>query len=62
RAARACVAAALEALPRLGAAGLVPLVGAYADRYVDQGRTPADDHMSRADDISRAKENLTWPR
>ncbi|MFG1999122.1 ergothioneine biosynthesis glutamate--cysteine ligase EgtA [Spirillospora sp. NPDC048911] len=62
RAARACFAAALEALPRLGAPGLVPLVAAYADRYADRGRSPADDHLSRADDRSRAEENLTWPR
>ncbi|MEU5884658.1 ergothioneine biosynthesis glutamate--cysteine ligase EgtA [Spirillospora sp. NPDC047279] len=56
RAARECFAAALEALPRMGAAGLVPLVAAYADRYVDRGRSPADDL------IPRAEENVTWPR
>ncbi|WP_119729111.1 ergothioneine biosynthesis glutamate--cysteine ligase EgtA [Thermomonospora amylolytica] len=43
RAARACFTAALEALPRMGAAGLAPLVAEYADRYVDRGRCPADD-------------------
>lgn len=43
RAARVCFTAALEALPRLGAAGLAPLVAEYADRYVDRGRCPADD-------------------
>ncbi|TNY38518.1 ergothioneine biosynthesis glutamate--cysteine ligase EgtA [Thermomonospora catenispora] len=43
RAARACFTAALEALPRLGAAELTPLVAEYADRYVDRGRCPADD-------------------
>ncbi|SEF81108.1 glutamate--cysteine ligase [Thermomonospora echinospora] len=42
-AARRCFAAALEALPRLGAADLVPLVAGYARRYVDRGRCPADD-------------------
>jgi glutamate--cysteine ligase len=43
RAARACFTAALEALPRLGAAGLVPLVDEYARRYVNRRRCPADD-------------------
>jgi glutamate--cysteine ligase len=33
----------LEALPRLGAAALVPLVDEYARRYVERGRCPADD-------------------
>jgi glutamate--cysteine ligase len=44
-AARRCFAAALEALPRLGAAGLVPLVCEYAARYVERGRCPADDAL-----------------
>ncbi|MBW8484393.1 ergothioneine biosynthesis glutamate--cysteine ligase EgtA [Actinomadura parmotrematis] len=43
RAARACFTAALDALPRLGAAGLAPLVQEYTDRYVARGRCPADD-------------------
>lgn len=42
-AARACFAAALDALPRLGAPALVPLVDEYARRYVERGRAPADD-------------------
>jgi ergothioneine biosynthesis glutamate--cysteine ligase EgtA len=42
-AARACFAAAADALPRLGAPGLVPLVEEYAHRYVERGRSPADD-------------------
>ncbi|XRQ16707.1 ergothioneine biosynthesis glutamate--cysteine ligase EgtA [Actinomadura welshii] len=42
-ASRACFAAALDALPRLGAPGLVPIVAEYARRYVERGRTPADD-------------------
>lgn len=42
-AARRCFAAALQALPRLGAAELVPLVADYARRYVERGRCPADD-------------------
>ncbi|MFC4050763.1 ergothioneine biosynthesis glutamate--cysteine ligase EgtA [Actinomadura syzygii] len=42
-AARACFAAAVDALPRLGASGLVPLVDEYARRYVERGRSPADD-------------------
>ncbi|GAA3159196.1 ergothioneine biosynthesis glutamate--cysteine ligase EgtA [Planomonospora alba] len=43
RAARACFAAARDALPRIGAADLVPLVDAYVERYVEPGRSPADD-------------------
>ncbi|WP_129305364.1 ergothioneine biosynthesis glutamate--cysteine ligase EgtA [Streptomyces sp. L2] len=43
-AAVACFAAALEALPRLGATTEVTdAVAAYADRYVRRGRCPADD-------------------
>ena len=43
RAARRCFAAALDALPRLGATALVPLVADYADRFVARGRCPADE-------------------
>ncbi|GAA4127549.1 ergothioneine biosynthesis glutamate--cysteine ligase EgtA [Actinomadura keratinilytica] len=43
RAARTCFHAALDALPRLGARHLVPLVEEYTARYVDRGRCPADD-------------------
>ncbi|GAA4610459.1 ergothioneine biosynthesis glutamate--cysteine ligase EgtA [Actinoallomurus liliacearum] len=43
RAARRCFAAALDALPRLGAEALVPIVDAYAGRFVERGRCPADD-------------------
>ena len=43
RAARRCFGAALDALPRLGAAALVPLVADYADRFVARGRCPADE-------------------
>ena len=47
-AAIACFAAALEALPRLGATTQVTdAVAAYLDRYVIQGRTPADDLLDR---------------
>ncbi len=39
-----CFAAALRALPRIGAtAGVVDAVEAYRDRYVARGRCPADD-------------------
>ena len=42
--ARACFAAALAGLARLGDNGpLVQAVAAYAERWVDRGRTPADD-------------------
>ncbi|WP_416982133.1 ergothioneine biosynthesis glutamate--cysteine ligase EgtA [Streptomyces sp. T028] len=45
-AAVACFAAALRALPRLGAsAGIVDAVSEYRDRYVLKGRTPADDQL-----------------
>lgn len=47
-AAVACFAAALEALPRLGATPeVVAAVTAYFDRYVRQGRCPADDLLDR---------------
>ncbi|MFQ3561005.1 ergothioneine biosynthesis glutamate--cysteine ligase EgtA [Streptomyces gramineus] len=43
-AAVACFTAALEALPRLGAAReVVAAVAAFTDRYVRRGRCPADD-------------------
>jgi glutamate--cysteine ligase len=39
-----CFAAALEALPRLGATGeVVDAVAAFEDRHVRRGRCPADD-------------------
>ncbi|MEV8427149.1 ergothioneine biosynthesis glutamate--cysteine ligase EgtA [Streptomyces sp. HUAS 31] len=42
--AEVCFAAALEALPRLGAtAAVTDAVAAYRDRYVARGRCPADD-------------------
>lgn len=42
--AASCFAAALRALPRLGAtAGVVDAVEAYRDRHVARGRCPADD-------------------
>ncbi|MGW5215505.1 ergothioneine biosynthesis glutamate--cysteine ligase EgtA [Streptomyces sp. NPDC004051] len=42
--ATACFAAALRALPRLGATtGVVDAVAGYRDRYVARGRCPADD-------------------
>lgn len=43
-----CFAAALEALPRLGATtGVTDAVAAYHDRYVARGRCPADDLLDR---------------
>ncbi|MCX5386934.1 ergothioneine biosynthesis glutamate--cysteine ligase EgtA [Streptomyces sp. NBC_00083] len=48
-AATACFAAALGALPRLGASGaLCDRVAAFTDRYVVRGRCPADDTSSPA--------------
>ncbi|MGW8531234.1 ergothioneine biosynthesis glutamate--cysteine ligase EgtA [Nocardiopsis sp. NPDC055824] len=40
--ARSCFDAAVEALPRMGAAGLSSLVDDYADRHVRRGLCPAD--------------------
>ncbi|WP_189217575.1 MULTISPECIES: ergothioneine biosynthesis glutamate--cysteine ligase EgtA [Streptomyces] len=46
-AALVCFHAALEALPRLGAApGVRDAVAAFTDRYVARGRCPADDLLS----------------
>ncbi|GAB2800963.1 ergothioneine biosynthesis glutamate--cysteine ligase EgtA [Actinoallomurus bryophytorum] len=42
RAARRCFEAARDALPRLGASALVPLVDDYTERFVARGRCPAD--------------------
>lgn len=42
-AARRCFEAARDALPRLGADDLAGLVDAYAARFVDRGRCPADE-------------------
>lgn len=43
-AAAVCFAAAVEALPRLGASSeVLDAVAAYTDRYVARGRCPADD-------------------
>lgn len=50
-AADGCFRAAIEALPRLGAdPGLVAEVGAFADRHVTTGRSPATDLLARARD------------
>jgi glutamate--cysteine ligase len=49
-----CFAAALEALPRLGATTEVTdAVAAYLDRYVSRGRCPADDLLDRLRGRSR---------
>ncbi|MEV7008821.1 ergothioneine biosynthesis glutamate--cysteine ligase EgtA [Streptosporangium sp. NPDC051022] len=53
-AAETCFRAALEALPRLGAApDLVREVAAFADRHVTTGRTPAVDLLELAQDPDR---------
>ncbi|GAA2002314.1 ergothioneine biosynthesis glutamate--cysteine ligase EgtA [Nocardiopsis rhodophaea] len=44
--ARTCFAAASEALGRMGAARLVPIVDAYREHYVERGRCPADDVLT----------------
>lgn len=43
RAAARCFEAARDALPRLGAQALVPLVEDYTERFVARGRCPADE-------------------
>lgn len=43
RAAERCLDLATDALPRLGAADLVPAVSAFRERYTARGRCPADD-------------------
>ncbi|MFD9910423.1 ergothioneine biosynthesis glutamate--cysteine ligase EgtA [Streptomyces sp. NPDC059063] len=54
-AAAVCFAAALDALPRLGAAPeVLAAVAAHADRYVARGRCPADDLLDRFPDASHA--------
>lgn len=46
RAARTCFAAALDALPRLGAGrATIEVVEAFITRFVDRDRTPADDRL-----------------
>ncbi|MFG2120355.1 ergothioneine biosynthesis glutamate--cysteine ligase EgtA [Streptomyces sp. NPDC048710] len=50
----ACFAAALEALPRLGATpAVMDAVAAHLHRYVVQGRCPADDLLDRLRDTDR---------
>ncbi|MFC9461071.1 MULTISPECIES: ergothioneine biosynthesis glutamate--cysteine ligase EgtA [unclassified Streptomyces] len=45
-----CFAAALDALPRLGASpGVLAVVSAFMDRYVVRGRCPADDVLDHID-------------
>ncbi|MGW2721773.1 ergothioneine biosynthesis glutamate--cysteine ligase EgtA [Streptomyces sp. NPDC001492] len=52
RAAVTCFAAALDALPRLGASTrVVDAVAVYADRYVHRGRCPADDVLDRGPSV-----------
>jgi glutamate--cysteine ligase len=47
KAARICFDAALGALDRIGAGSLRPSVEAFAERYVDRGRCPADERLDR---------------
>jgi glutamate--cysteine ligase len=64
RAARRCFEAARDALPRLGAEALVPLVDGYAERFVERGRCPADDgppDMTSGDArVLAGKEESRW--
>jgi len=52
RAARSCLSAAQEALPRLGAPRLARAVGAYAEQFTDRGRCPADDALDLLLEVS----------
>lgn len=45
RAARRCFDAARDALARLGAAPLIPLVDDYTERFIARARCPADDSL-----------------
>jgi len=47
KAARICFEAAVGALDRVGAAALRPVVERYVERYVDRGRSPADERLDR---------------
>ena len=60
RAARRCFEAALDALPRLGAEALVPLVAAYTERYVARGRCPADESPRNAGARTPAGKEERW--
>jgi glutamate--cysteine ligase len=48
RAALRCLALAADALPRLGAAELVPAVETFVEQYTGRGRCPADDVLAAA--------------
>ncbi|MFH8369960.1 ergothioneine biosynthesis glutamate--cysteine ligase EgtA [Streptomyces sp. NPDC018031] len=55
-AAALCFAAALDALPRIGASpGIVSAVAEFTDRYVARGRCPADDLLSHATGKERTR-------
>lgn len=60
-AARTCFAAAIEALPRLGVdQGTVAAAESFTDRYVDRGRSPADDVLDAW--VAGARTLATSPR
>lgn len=60
RAARSCFAAALAALPRMGAdAHLLDSVASYGDRFVDRARCPADDVLNDATSGTRTRTPVT---
>jgi glutamate--cysteine ligase len=58
RAARRCFAAARDALPRLGAENLLPVVDDYYFRYIERGRCPADDLSLMP--ATPAEEDFSW--
>jgi glutamate--cysteine ligase len=59
-AARRCFDAARDALPRMGAHSLGPLVDDYAERFVERGRCPADTPAEPHADRTAQKEEPTW--
>lgn len=61
RAARRCFAAARAALPRLGAAALLPVMDDYYSRYIERGRCPADD-LTLTPAARPVEEDLSWNR
>jgi glutamate--cysteine ligase len=57
RAAERCLDAATEALPRIGAPDLVPVVDRFRERYTARGRCPADDILENGVHQSTGHEN-----
>jgi len=61
RAAKGCLQAAIEALPRLGAPGLARETAGYLERFTARGRCPADDLLDAHRAGTPAARLLTAP-